>query len=112
MRLCPNLTAAFLAVRGNGRRSLLSALGVAVAAFAIVILTAIAIGVRQDFSDQIEDLGVGVLIVLPGRLEDGMNFNLGGGSYLKAEDATRLARLPGVREVATFTFVGGAASYR
>lgn len=111
MRLLPNLAAAFDAVRGNGRRSLLSALGVSVATFAIVVLTAIAVGVRKEFADQVEDLGVGILIVLPGRLEDGMNINLGGGSYLKPEDGARIAKLPGVRAVCEFTFVGGAASY-
>ena len=112
MRLAVNAVAALRAVRENPRRSVLSALGVAVATFAIVTLTAISLGVRSDFAGQIDDLGVGVLVVIPGRLENGMNFNLGGGSYLKPEDAAELQKLPGVLRTAKFTFVGGAATYK
>ena len=111
MRLFVNAVLAVRAVIEQARRSSLSALGVAVATFAIVTLTAISLGVRKDFAGQIDDLGVGVLVVIPGRLEDGMNFNLGGASYLQPQDGDALARLPGVIRTAKLTFVGGAATY-
>ncbi len=111
MRLATNLIAAVRSVRESPRRSILSAMGVAVATFAIVTLTAISLGVRADFAGQIDELGVGVLVVIPGRLENGMNFNLGGASYLKPEDAAALANLPGVLRTAKFSFVGGAATH-
>ena len=112
MRLAVNVAAALRSVKESPRRSVLSAMGVAVATFAIVTLTAISLGVRADFAGQIDDLGVGVLVVIPGRLENGMNFNLGGASYLKPEDAVALGQLPGVTRTAKFSFVGGAATYR
>lgn len=112
MRLAVNVAAALRSVRESPRRSVLSALGVAVATFAIVTLTAISLGVRADFAGQIDELGVGVLVVIPGRLENGMNFNLGGASYLAPEDATVLSKLPGVMRTAKFSFVGGAATYK
>lgn len=112
MRLATNLTAALRSVRESPRRSVLSAMGVAVATFAIVTLTAISLGVRDDFAGQIDELGVGVLVVIPGRLENGMNFNLGGASYLEPKDADALGKLPGVLRTARFSFVGGAATYK
>ncbi len=111
MRLAVNLAAALRAVGENARRSGLSALGVAVATFAIVTLTAISLGVRKDFADQIDELGVGVLVVLPGRVDNGLAFNLGGASYLKPADADALAKVPGVLRTAKLSFVGGAATY-
>jgi len=53
-------------------------------------------------------LGVNVLVVVPGRIEDGtFNPNFGGMSYLKNEDAERLAKVEGVIRAEPFTFVGG-----
>ena len=110
MRAQVNLLAALRSVGENARRSGLSALGVAVATFAIVTLTAISLGVRRDFASQIDELGVGVLVVLPGRVDSGLGFNLGGASYLKPQDADALARVPGVVRTAKLSFVGGAAT--
>lgn len=110
MRAAVNLLAALRSVGENARRSGLSALGVAVATFAIVTLTAISLGVRKDFASQIDELGVGVLVVLPGRVDSGLGFNLGGASYLKPQDAESLAKIPGVVRTAKLSFVGGAAT--
>lgn len=84
-----------------------------VASVAIVLLISIATGVRNDVTDQVRDLGVNVLVVVPGRIEDGtFNPNFGGMSYLKAEDAERLAKVPGVVRAEPFTFVGGGIRYK
>lgn len=103
-----NVTMAFRSLREGWRRALLSALGILVGCTAIVLLVSIATGVEQDVRSQVEDLGVNVLVVVPGRIDDGsFNPNFGGASYLKEIDATNIARVPGVVRTAPFTFVGG-----
>ncbi len=82
------------------------------ATIAVVLLASIAIGVRKDFTDQVQDLGVNTLIIIPGKLAGGFNFNLGGASYLKKTDADRLQRIKGVASTGAWTFVGGGATYQ
>jgi putative ABC transport system permease protein len=81
------------------------------ATIAVVLLASIAIGVRKDFTEQVQDLGVNTLIVIPGKLSGGFNFNLGGASYLKYADAERVGKVKGVQSVGAWTFVGGGATY-
>lgn len=100
-------------IRENWKRALLTSSGVMAATVAVVLLASIAIGVRKDFTDQVEDLGVNTIIVIPSKIGNGFpNMNLGGASYLKEQDATALRKLDGVQKVATWTFVGGGASYK
>ena len=89
-------------------RAFLSMLGIMVGATAILLLVSIATGVRADVTGQVEEIGVNVLITIPGRIEEGtFSPNLGGASYLKEEDAARLRSVPGVIRTACWTFVGG-----
>ena len=75
---------------------------------AVVLLVSIAQGVRNDVSGQVRDIGVNVLVVIPGRIESGtFNPNLGGMSYLTDEDVVSLRRVSGVARSEPFTFVGG-----
>ena len=106
------LVEAFVTLRENWKRTLLTASGVMAATIAVVLLASIAIGVRKDFTEQVQDLGVNTLITIPGKLGDSFNFNLGGASYLKLEDAERLKRVPGVLRTSCWTFVGGGATYK
>jgi len=89
---------------------MLSALGIAVGCLAIVLLISIALGVRKDITDQVNDLGVNLLVVLPFRVGDGSMFspNAAGVSYLSDEDVEAVRRVAGVRSVAPLMFVGGA----
>lgn len=99
-------------IRSSWRRALLTSSGVMAATIAIVLLASIAVGVKKDFTDQVEDLGVNTIIVIPSKIGDGFpNMNLGGASYLKETDAENLRKLAGVQSVACWTFVGGGASY-
>ena len=108
MRPSVNLVFALRSLRDGWTRALLSSLGITVGAAAIALLVSIALGVRDDVESQVRDLGVNVLVVIPGRIESGtFNPNLGGTSYLKEEDAARLRRVPGVVRAEPFTFVGG-----
>lgn len=105
-----NARIALRSVREQGARAVLSATGVFVAVVAIVLLVSIALGVRKDLTEQVEGLGVNVLVVLPARIQPGamqFNPNLGGQSFLREAFAEDLRRVPGVRHVATLSFAGG-----
>lgn len=104
-----SLVAAWRSMIESWQRSLLSALGVMVATIAILLLISIGIGVRADFTEQVEDLGVNVLVAVPGRvnLQMGFNPNLAGMSWFEEQDRERLQQVPGVKRVAMFSFVGG-----
>lgn len=102
---------AWKSMRENMRRTILTSSGVMAATIAVVLLASIAIGVRKDFTEQVQDLGVNTLIVIPGKLSGGFNFNLGGASYLKFSDAQRVSKVRGVQAVGAWTFVGGGATH-
>lgn len=109
--LITNLLSALAALREQRGRLLLSALGVMVGTTAIILLVSIAIGVKADVTSQVEDLGVNVLIVVPGRIEMGnFNPNMAGQSYLTEADAERVRKVPGVLRATTLTFAGGGVT--
>ena len=108
MRLSVNFVFALRSLRDGWTRALLSALGITVGAAAIALLVSIALGVRDDVESQVRDLGVNVLVVVPGRLDSGtFNPNFGGASYLSEADAVALSKVPGVVRAEPFSFVGG-----
>ncbi|MBW7928596.1 MAG: ABC transporter permease [Fimbriimonadaceae bacterium] len=92
------------------RRTVLSALGVLVGTLAVVLLISVAKGVQRSVTQQIEDLGVNLLIVLPTRIQEGSMFspNLAGISYLSEADVAAVRQVPGVRLASPLMFVGGA----
>lgn len=104
-----NVSAALSSLREQRSRAMLSALGVMVASIAIILLISIAKGVQRDLTDQVNDLGVNILVVLPFRVEEGSMFmpNAAGLSYLREADVDRLRQVPGVRRVAPLVFAGG-----
>ncbi|MCL4283746.1 MAG: ABC transporter permease [Fimbriimonadaceae bacterium] len=112
-RLTSNLGAALISLREQWRRSVLSALGILVASFAIVSLISIALGVERDVSSEVDELGVNILIVLPSRLEDDSMFAPGlmGISQLAYPDVERVRALPGVAGVSPLTFVGAGPRF-
>lgn len=100
--------AGYHSLKNNAYRTFLSSLGVLVGTTAVVLLVSIALGVRADITNQVKDLGVNVLVVVPGRIDQGtFNPNLGGFSYLRAEFCPELEKVPGVLRAIPFTFVGG-----
>ncbi len=110
--LLTNLGAAIGSLREQRNRALLSALGILVASAAIVLLVSIAKGVQADVTGQVDELGVNVLVVLPGRIEESSMFspNLMGVSYLQDGDIERVKRVPGVKTAAPLMFAGGGIS--
>ena len=104
-----NLAAAIGSLRAQWQRAVLSATGIMVGVSAIILLVSIATGVQKDISDQVSELGVNVLVVIPGRIGESMSFNpnFGGMSYLQETDATSAKSVDGVIDAIPFTFVGG-----
>lgn len=103
-----NVKEALRSLREQWQRAVLSAVGIMVGAVAIVLLVSIATGVQADITEQVHELGVNVLVVIPGRIESGnFNPNLGGQSFLKEQDADSLRSISGVVRTAPWTFVGG-----
>ena len=100
-------------MREQWQRSILSALGITVGSTAIILLVSIATGVQKDVSNQVADLGVNLLIVLPGRVDEGSMFSASmiGISYLSDEDVSNVKTVPGVRRAVPISFVGGGIRY-
>ena len=105
-----NLQSASRSLYENWQRAVLSILGITVASLAIVLLISIALGVRADITSQVRDLGVNLVVVLPGKIDPSnmmFNPNLAGISFLGEEDAARIRKVPGVLRAAPLTFAGG-----
>jgi putative ABC transport system permease protein len=108
-RFLRNALAGIRSLAESPSRTALSALGIAVGAMAIVLLVGIARGVQDDISGHVEELGVNLLIVVPGRIENGGMFspNLAGVSHLAEPDVQTVREVPGVRTASPMMFVGG-----
>lgn len=96
------------------RRTFLSSLAITVGVSSIMLLISLAQGVRQDVTQQVQELGFNLVILLPGRLTSQNPFSLPmsivGVSTLHESDCERLRRLPGIRHVAPIMFVTGGAN--
>jgi hypothetical protein len=95
------------------RRTLLSGLGMAVGVAAIVMLVSLGKGVERDVRQQVESLGVNLVIVLPGRISPENPFNpmsFIGLSTLRESDLAVVRQIEGVQRVAPIMFVAGGAS--
>lgn len=101
------------ALWAHKRRSWLSSLGMAVGVASIVVLVSLAKGVQRDVVRQVEELGVNLIILLPGRLSPQNPFNpmsFIGLSTLQESDVEVIRELPGVRRAAPIMFVAGGAN--
>lgn len=102
-------------LKESWQRTLLCGVGVAIAAIAIVLLVSIGLGVQKDVTSQVDDLGSGILVVVPGKVDLSMssfNPNIAGKSFLTDESAESLKVVEGVLNTATFSFVGGFITYK
>lgn len=103
---------AFKSLVQQGTRTFLAGVGVTVGTIAILLLIGIAKGVQEDVSAEVKDIGVNVLIVVPGRVSEdagSFNLNLGGHSFLTQEHIEDVRKVPGVVRASPLTFAGGGA---
>lgn len=112
--LSTNVRSSIRSLREQWQRSVLSALGIMVGSTAIILLVSIATGVQKDVSLQVTDLGVNLLIVLPGRVDEGSMFSASmiGISYLNDKDVESIKTVPGVVRAVPISFVGGGIRYK
>lgn len=104
------LRSAIVSIWEHRSRSLLSALGILVGTMAVMLLISIAVGVREDVRNQVEELGVNLVVVVPGRIDVsnpvGGTGNIGVSPFTNL-DVVSLRGTRGVRSVARWMFVGG-----
>ena len=115
MRILDVLAFALTALLQHRRRTLLSLLGVAMGATAVIFLTGLGEGARRYVLDQFASLGSNLVIVMPGRNETtGMIPGIGGApNDLTLDDAAALDRaLSGTRRVIPVTVGNDVVSYR
>jgi putative ABC transport system permease protein len=90
------------AVRRGGMRALLTVLGIAIGVVAVVVVTSLAAGARDNVATQIESMGSNFMIVFPeSAAVSGARGAQGGGGRLTEEDGRAIAReAPSVAAVA------------
>jgi putative ABC transport system permease protein len=99
----------------NRRRTLLSLLGVAMGATAVVFLTGLGEGARVLVLDEFQSLGTNLVIVIPGKTETHGHMSAVGGvpNDLTLQDARALERrLRGVQRVIPMTNASDVVSHR
>jgi putative ABC transport system permease protein len=84
---------ALRALRRNKLRSSLTALGIIIGVFAVVVMVALGNGTRASIESQVAGLGQNMLMVFAGsRRSGGVNSGLGSASAITLEDAAALRR--------------------
>lgn len=87
-------------VRRNLRKSVLTALGIAIGIAAVVLLTAIGAGLQDYVIDKFTQFGTRIIAVTPGKeVTHGLGSLLSSVRPLTIDDADALARLPHVEQV-------------
>lgn len=102
------------ALRGNGLRSALALVGVAIGVASVIILTSLGEGARRYVVGQFSELGTNLVVVLPGKIETtGLPLAGGTPNDLTLEDAQALkSRIPGIRRLTPLTMGEAEASFR
>lgn len=115
MHFSDTLQFAFDTARGNGSRTALMLLAMAIGVAAVVVLTALGEGARRYVTAEFSSLGSHLLIVLPGRSETaGVGPAMFMGETprdLTLDDALALLRIPGVRRIAPLNVGSAQVSY-
>jgi putative ABC transport system permease protein len=96
------VVAAVLAVRRGGMRAILTVVGIAIGVVAVVVVTALAAGARENVATQIESMGSNFMIVFPESAQvSGARGAQGGGMRLTEDDGRAIVReAPSVAAVA------------
>ncbi len=93
MRLGSTVKVAFLALRRNKLRSVLTALGIIIGVAAVVAMVGIGNGAKAQVEAQIASLGENVILIFSGSTtSSGIRTGWGGAGTLKIEDAEAIRR--------------------
>lgn len=109
---CDYLPMAWRSLMEHRLRSLLTMLGVVVGVASVLLLISIVQGVKNEVTKQIEQFGVNLLFVVPGRIDAAQPFNpmsILGISTLNLDDVNAVERVPGVKRAVPIMFIAGGA---
>src|SRR5206468_6216953 len=91
--LPPTVRVAFLALRRNVLRSLLTTLGIVIGVGAVIAMVEIGQGSKSAVAESIQSLGANTLLVMPGQAASGgVSFGGGTSPTLTPGDAEAIAR--------------------
>ncbi|MGB9883134.1 MAG: ABC transporter permease [Microgenomates group bacterium] len=88
--------------RRNKTQTFLTSLGILIGVFAVVMLTALGLGLKQYINDQFAALGKNTIFIVPGKILSGGSFNATSAlASIKFDnrDLLRLKRLREIREI-------------
>jgi len=97
------IRSSFEDLRRNKIRTFLTALGILIGVFSVVLLIAFGLGLKNYIQEQFNSLGTNLIIILPGQILEGGNFNSGaglGGVTFDEKDVARLKRIESVQSIA------------
>jgi len=86
----------------NKTQTFLTSLGILIGVFAVVMLTALGLGLKQYINDQFTALGKNTIFVVPGKILQGGTFRAAsvlGGIKFDNRDLARLKRLKEIKEI-------------
>jgi putative ABC transport system permease protein len=109
-----NFRSALHSLSSSWLRTALTTLGILIGVGSVGLLISIALGVQKQITEEVQDLGVNLVFVVPGKLDQNMQANplaMLGVSTLNDRDLRALSSLDSVAGVAPFLFVGGTAEY-
>lgn len=102
----------------NKLRSFLTALGVIIGVWAVILLVAIGNGLKVYIEEQFSELGTNLIFILPGAYFDNqgkvrMSGDMGalGGAEFNEKDVQELKKVTGVKRVAPAAFKTAAAAF-
>ena len=88
--------------RRNKTQTFLTSLGILIGVFAVIMLTALGLGLKQYINDQFAALGKNTLFVIPGKILQGGSFNATSalaGIKFDNRDLLKLKRLKEVKDI-------------
>jgi len=106
---------AFEGILAHKFRAFLSTLSVAIGVFAVIMMTAVGEGAKQQIEKEFSSFGTDMFFVVPGKIDiKNLNFNTSQSldlTILTEEDVKALGKIENVEYVSPITIVGGLAFY-
>ncbi len=111
---CDYLPMAWRSLLEHRLRSLLTMLGVLVGVASVLLLISMVQGIKAEVTQQVEQFGVNLLFVVPGRISASQPFNpmsILGLSTLTREDVQAVQSVAGVKRAVPIMFIAGGARH-
>jgi len=92
-------------------QTFLTSLGIMIGVFAVIMLTALGLGLKKYISDQFDALGKNTLFIIPGQVLQGGNFNATStlGTFFDVRDLNNLKRIRNIIALAPISMKSGQA---